>query len=355
MSVEPTKFLEQGGIKFGPNYPNVTLKPGEKTTLPAVAAQADQLGLVTTLSFSAGLPDGTVIAKVRVLTADGRKIEREVLAGRDTAEWAHERSDVRSQVRHRLAPIFDSHPTGEQGEEFTYYRYYTRIPLDERVQIERTEIENVSPVALITIWKASYYDSLNHFSMPLPHYDLQKWQAVYDYDDVIILRNKNVLPRLWLVAEAEAVDAEQALRRIRGEGDRTFDPKRTALLEVAPEKLPSLPGGAVSANASAKFATYENDRLVIETTADTPTVLVLSEIDYPGWVATVDGVRTPIYATDYLLRGIPLTAGQHRVEFHYGAPAMRVGAIISSLTLLLLVGIAIYARRDSAKRRALFK
>jgi hypothetical protein len=301
------------------------------------------------------LPDGTVIAKVRVITADGRKIEREVVAGRDTAEWAHERSDVRSQVRHRLAPIFDSHPTGEQGEEFTYYRYYTRVALDERVQIERTEIENVSPVAFITIWKASYYDSLNHFSMPLPHYDLQKWQSVYDYDDVIILRNKNVLPRLWLVAEAEAVDAEQALRRIRGEGDRPFDPKRTALLEVAPEKLPSLPGGTVSANASAKFATYENDRLVIETTADTATVLVLSEIDYPGWVATVDGVATPIYATDYLLRGIALTAGQHRIELHYAAPAARTGAIISSLTLLLLVGIAIYARRGSAKRRALFR
>jgi Bacterial membrane protein YfhO len=355
MSVEPTKLVEQGGIKFGPNYPNVTLKPGEKIELPAVAAQADQLGLVTTLSFSAGLPDGTVIAKVRVFTADGRKIEREVLAGRDTAEWAHERSDVRSQVRHRLAPIFDSHPTGEQGEEFTYYRYYTRIPLDERVQIVRAEIENVSPVAFITIWKASYYDSLDHFSMPLPHYDLQKWQAVYDYDDVTILRNRNVLPRLWLVAEAEAVDAEQALQRIRGEGERPFDPKRTALMEVAPDKLPSLPGGAVSANSSARFVSYENDRLVIETTADTATVLVLSEIDYPGWVATIDGVVTPIYATDYLLRGIALPAGQHRVELHYAAPAARTGAIISSITLLLLAGIAIYARQASATRRTLFR
>jgi hypothetical protein len=32
-------------------------------------------------------------------------------------------------------------------------------------------------------------------------------------------------------------------------------------------------------------------------------VLVLSEINYPGWVATIDGAKAPIDATDFLLRG----------------------------------------------------
>jgi hypothetical protein len=350
LSIEPTTWLEKEGIKFGLNYPNVTLKPGEKTTLPAVGAPADELGLVTTLSFSTDIPDGAVIAKARVFTSDGRIIERDIVAGRDSAEWAHERSDVRSQIRHSLAPVFDSHPTSDQGNEFTYYRYWTRLPFGERVQVARTEIVNVSPVAFLTVWKASYYDSASRFSMPLPHYDLNKWQPVYDQDDVIILRNKNVLPRLWLVAEAVAVDAEEALHRIRGEGATVFDPKRTALMEVKPEELLVLPGGPLSANASAKLISYEDNRLLIETSADTPAVLVLSEINYPGWVATVDGVAAPIHATDYLLRGLVLPAGSHRVEMRYTAPAARTGAIISVITLLLMGGIAVYARRSSPRR-----
>jgi FtsH-binding integral membrane protein len=350
MSIEPTNFVEQEGIKFGLNFPNVTLKPGETTVLPAVAAPADQLGLVTTLSFSSDIPDGVVIAKARVFTADGRMIERDILAGRDSAEWAHERPDVRAQIRHRLAPVFDSHPTSDQGVEFTYFRYWTRIPIGERTQIARTEIVNVSPQAYITIWKASYYDSVDKFSMPLPHYDLNKWQPVYDQDDVIILRNRNVLPRFWLVAEAEAVEAEEALRRIRGESEHAFDPKRTALLEVRPEHLPALPGGPLPAKALAKLTSYEDHRLQIETQAETPTWLVLSEINYPGWVATVDGVATPIHTTDYILRGITVPAGSHQVELRYTAPQARTGAIISLFTLLLMGGIAFYAKRASVKR-----
>ncbi|MEO8434566.1 MAG: YfhO family protein [Pyrinomonadaceae bacterium] len=345
LSLEPIRWVEKDGIKFGLDNPNVTIKPGETTTLPAVAAEADTLGVVTTLSFSDQIADGGVIAKVRVFTTDGRTIEREIQAGRDSAEWAHDRPDVRARIRHKLAPVFDRHPTSDKGDAFTYYRYWTRIPFGERLPVERIEIINVSNKAFLTIWKATLYDSASRFSMPFPHHDWSKWEPVYDHDDVIILRNRNVLPRVWLVAEAEAVDGEQALRRIQGEG-KPFDPSRTALMELPPANLPKLPGGTLSPNATAGLVSYEENRLLVETSADMPTVLVLSEINYPGWEATVDGAIAPIHTTDYLLRGVVLPAGSHRVEMRYTAPAARTGAIISVLTLFLLavVGASLRGR-----------
>ncbi|HEV7903707.1 MAG TPA: hypothetical protein VGO96_07700, partial [Pyrinomonadaceae bacterium] len=70
--------------------------------------------------------------------------------------------------------------------------------------------------------------------------DATRWQMEEEFDGVVVLRNLRAQPRAWLVGEAEAVDGEEALRRIRGESKRAFDPRRTALLEVKPEELPAL-------------------------------------------------------------------------------------------------------------------
>jgi hypothetical protein len=217
------------------------------------------------------------------------------------------------------------------------------------MMVDHLEIVNLSKKVVVILNKATLYDSATNFSMPLPHYDLNKWKPVYDDGGAQILRNEKALPRVWLVAEAEAVDGEEALTRIRGQGV-SFDPRRTALLEVQPGRLPALPGGPISPGASAKIAAYENNSLAIETVADTASVLVVSEINYPGWIATVDGARAPIHAADFLLRGIVLPSGSHRVEMRYTAPAARNGALISLASIVLLGGLGIRTARASRKR-----
>jgi len=66
-----------------------------------------------------------------------------------------------------------------------------------------------------------------------------------------------------------------------------------------------------------------------------PTVLVVSEIFYPGWEAKIDGNPATIMVTDYLLRGVALPAGNHVVEMRYTAPQARKGAIISIISLVI--------------------
>jgi hypothetical protein len=229
---------------------------------------------------------------------------------------------------------------------FPQYRYWTRIPLGERLAVDRVEIVNLSETASVVLWKASLYDSVGSTSLALQnmHYDETKWRPVYNSDNILILHNERALPRVWLTPAAEAVDREEALRRIRGEGD-PFDPLRTALLEIEPGKLADLTGGRPSPNATARLVSYEANRLIIETDANTSTVLVVSEMNYPGWRATVDGQATTIYPADYLLRGVLLPAGRHRVEMQYAAPGARIGGLISLFTLLLTCAAALVSRR----------
>jgi hypothetical protein len=338
---EPSIYKD--GIAYAPTDANVSLAPTQAIRFAVGAAEGDTLALVTVLSNSIELRQGSVVAKVRLRLHGGASVERDLRAGVDTAEWAHERADVRAIIQHTLAPVFDSR-AGDEQNSFSSHRYVARVPLGARARVERIEIENVTGSVPLSLVKATLYDAASKNSTPLALASADWWEPIYQKDSALVLRNLRALPRAWLVGEAEAVDGEEALHRIRGESATEFDPRRTALLEVKPEELPALAGGELP-DASARIVTYEPGRLVIETNAPRAAVLVMSEIIYPGWEATVDGEVARIHATDYLLRSVAVPAGAHRVEMRYLAPAARNGAIISLLSLLVLGGLIVSARR----------
>ena len=305
-------------------------------------ADADTLALVTATAWSADYVDGTEVARVRLVSQTGKVIERRLVLGTDTAEWAHDRANVRNTVRHSLATVLVSQADDRNDHE-PVYRFITRLSLGERVHVSRIEVTNVSPKIVLLLSQATLFDSTNGFSMPLPHYDLKKWQPIYNQQGALVLRNQNALPRAWLVAEAAAVSAEDALQLIRGQ-KASFDPLRTALLEVEPGRLSSLPGNQISSTSEARIVARENNRIAIDTRADTAAVLVVSEVNYPGWIATIDGKPADIITADYLLRSVVLPAGSHRVEMRYTAPAARRGALITLVSLFVFAGLCVYSR-----------
>lgn len=360
--------IVKGDIKFARADNPISVKPGATINLSGDGAEADVLGLVSALAMSTNVADNMPVARLRIITADGKTIERDMRAGTDTAEWAHERTDVQANIRHSLAPVFDSRP-GDDANSFLSYRYWTSLPLGERVKVDRIEATNLTGRAVLIISKATLYDSFQKRSTPLDNltganqgFDAERWQLVYNQERVRIFRNTRALPRVWIAKEAEVVDAEEALRRIRGEGTRDFDPRRTALLEIPPNTKIEMPAAESSAHnsdveaaahdveATARTLLYEPNRILIEASADNRSVLVASEINYPGWTATIDGKNAPIYTADFLLRGVMLPAGSHLIEMRYTAPAARTGAIVSLLALFTLGGIAVCARRDKNRK-----
>jgi hypothetical protein len=69
---------------------------------------------------------------------------------------------------------------------------------------------------------------------------------------------------------------------------------------------------------------------------DRPALLLLLDNFYPQWHATVDGQPVQVVRANYTFRAVPVPAGQHDVVFHYAADNLRMPALISALTLLLL-------------------
>jgi uncharacterized membrane protein YfhO len=93
-----------------------------------------------------------------------------------------------------------------------------------------------------------------------------------------------------------------------------------------------------------------NPNEIIETvTSDQDGYLVVSEIWYPGWIATVDGVKTPILKGDYTLRALPLKKGEHHIKFTYRSVSFEIGAVISTIALLFVCGMIVGTRKTKTR------
>ncbi len=64
---------------------------------------------------------------------------------------------------------------------------------------------------------------------------------------------------------------------------------------------------------------------------------VFSEIYYKnGWNAYIDGKLTPHYQVNYVLRGMPLEAGKHTIEFKFEPTVINKGSVISLICFVLM-------------------
>jgi hypothetical protein len=344
------EWTEKDGVRFTTaEAKRFDLAAGSSAILAGAPTEVDTLSIVTVTAHSTLLSQGATVANLTVHTADGRRIEREMKVGVDTAEWAYERPDVKSVIRHSLPRVYARIP----GDGFPVLRYWTKFDLGGKTTVDHVELKCVAEGVTLTVFNATLYDSSGDKAFLLARRPPAHWRKVYDQDGTQIYENPRALPRAWMVPRVEVVGAEESLRRVRGESPQPFEPRETALLELDGKSRPDLPQGDFKAPPEARIVSYEPNRLAIETVADKRAALVLSEVSYPGWEATIDGQPAEILTADYLLRSVILPEGKHRVEMRYTAPAARRGAIISALTLFALAGMVIFSIRSSALRKAL--
>ena len=167
----------------------------------------------------------------------------------------------------------------------------------------------------------------------------------YRGPDGVVYRNDRALPRVFLAAAQQTVSGEdQALAAATSPG---FDGRRVVVTERRLPGVPQVADGAPSSPAgSAKLVSYEDEKVEIAVDARRPSVLVLTDVHFPGWSAEVDGRSVPVERVNYLLRGVQVPAGTHQVELSYRPASFRAGWIVSLLGCVAIAGaVAIGLRR----------
>jgi uncharacterized membrane protein YfhO len=77
-------------------------------------------------------------------------------------------------------------------------------------------------------------------------------------------------------------------------------------------------------------------------------LLVLSEVFYPGWYATVNGNEARIHEVDGALRGIVIPPGESRIVLKYAPWSVIVGGFLTVLAFAAVLCAVVLRWRKSA-------
>ena len=159
----------------------------------------------------------------------------------------------------------------------------------------------------------------------------------------------NPLPRAFLVTKWHVIsDWKRALESLLSP---SVDPLQEAVVESASTDhgqtgaMPTTETGLADPNlerGKIVSVNYDWNRCDLEVQTDSPSLLVLNDPWHPGWIAKVDGQKTPVLRANVLFRGVMIEPGRHHVEFIYSPRRFRIGLLVSGITIcavLVLLGI----------------
>ncbi len=125
----------------------------------------------------------------------------------------------------------------------------------------------------------------------------------------------------------------------------TLAVKDTAVIGKAFQSIAST-NFTYDSTATIELIKNANDVVTYKTKATATQFAVFSEIYYDkGWNAYIDGKLTPYAKVNYVLRGMPIPAGEHEVVFKFEPKSHALGwtlTSIASIIAILLFGVALF-------------
>jgi hypothetical protein len=140
------------------------------------------------------------------------------------------------------------------------------------------------------------------------------------------------MPRVWAVHQAAQVSAGDAVRMLV---DPSIDLAAGTFSTLPPPRLDQCSGDTVA------LKRHMANSASIEARMACRGLVILNDQFFPGWKATVDGRPAPIIDAYGFLRGVPVDAGVHTVEFKYRPASVFAGAALSVLGALIAATAAL--------------
>ncbi|MFC4261695.1 YfhO family protein [Ferruginibacter yonginensis] len=173
-----------------------------------------------------------------------------------------------------------------------------------------------------------------------------KWFIVGEGDKIQALQNPEALGNAWFVKNVRFVDGPaaemKALTNLNTKDSAVADASYKDIITnyTAPDSL-----------ATIKMTQFDNDAITYESNSTSNNAAIFSEIYYKDWNAYIDGNKVPIFKANYVLRGLIIPAGKHKIEFKFEPTIFYTSKKVSDITnwvlfILILAAIALEIRKQ---------
>ncbi len=166
-----------------------------------------------------------------------------------------------------------------------------------------------------------------------------KYFIVSNQNQKLAQRNPSALGNAWFVKDLQMVaNADEELAALS-----TVNTAEQALVDQRYSDL--IPSFVFDSTASIQLTDYKANQLSYTANCSKNQLAVFSEIFYDkGWNAYLNGELVPHFRANYVLRAMPIPAGNHQIEFKFEPRTYKTGEGISlassAILLLLLIGVA---------------
>jgi len=250
---------------------------------------------------------------------------------------------------------------------------FAATPADMQILKDTTHYRVLEIEGNMSSARASYFHkSIGGYSAVKP----QRMQQLFDYQiarnniDVLNMLNVkyliqtdstgNYMPTLNPEANGNAWYVKN-LKIVNSADDemKTLDKLDTKNVAVINSKLNIFKHNGnyeKDSTATIQLKKYKPNHLVYESNNNNDGFAVFSEMYYKnGWKATIDGKETTIFRVNYVLRGVEIPAGKHKIEFKFEPEVVKTGstiALYSFIGMILILIVGIYLEYKKAKLNA---
>ena len=177
--------------------------------------------------------------------------------------------------------------------------------------------------------------------------DMGAFEKVFKDDDYTVYKNRDSAGHVMIFKNVESVDG--AFDYVKN-NKASIQFTETAFLDKADKDIK-----IINCRGNVDDTKEKINSVTARVTIDSEQALVgFSESYYPGWHVYVDGKEAELLEVDGLIQGVLVTNGTHEVVFRYSPESVKMGAVITGISILLVILFLVVDREKYMENQTCF-